>query len=330
MPKVSDIGERALIQRIIKQITPMPEMPIPFWDDASAVSMGDGRSIVINTDMLVWETDIPIGMTPFQAARKSVIMNVSDLGAKGVQPIIFMPNIGIPWNYDVEKVEEMARGFETGAREYGAYVVGGDTNEACDVIISGLALGIAEENHIMKRDGGALPGHHLAVTGNFGLTSIGFMHLLKNVEIKSEVKKEVLEAVYMPKARVREGVALAETRVVTSCMDSSDGLSLSLYDLRKSIGYGFIIENPPVHQNTDLFAKRLGLDPLSLAFAGGEEYELIFTYPPEKTQVVQKALQRVGCDLIEIGVVSDKEHIVIKQNDRLVPIEGDGWEHFTK
>jgi thiamine-monophosphate kinase len=330
MPKVSDIGERALIQRIMKQITPMPEMPISFWDDASAVSLGDGRSIVINTDMLVWETDIPQGMTPFQAARKSVVMNISDLGAKGVQPMVFMPNIGIPWDYDVQKVEEMARGFETGAREYGAYVVGGDTNEACDVIISGLALGITEENRIMKRDGGALPGHRLAVTGSFGLTSIGFMHLLKDVEIESEVKTEVLESVYMPKARVKEGVALAKTRVVTSCMDSSDGLSVSLYDLRKSIGYGFIVENPPIHQHTDLFAKRHGLDPLSLAFAGGEEYELVFTYPPENTQVVREALQGVGCGLIEIGVVSDKEDIVMKHNDRLVPIEWGGWDHFTK
>lgn len=330
MPKVSDIGERALIERIIKHITPMPGMPIPFWDDASAVSLGDGRSIVVNTDMLVWETDIPRRMTPFQAARKSVVMNVSDLGAKGVQPIVFMSNIGVPSDYDVKKVEEMAKGFEAGAREYGAYVVGGDTNEASDVIISGLAFGITEENLIMKRAGGASPGDCLAVTGSFGLTSMGFMHLLEGVEIEPAMKAKVLESVYLPKARVREGVALAKTGVVTSCMDSSDGLSVSLYDLKKSIGYGFIVENPPVHQHAVEFAKRHGLDPVSLAFNGGEEYELVFTYPPEKRQVVQEALKGVGCDLIEIGVVSHKEGIVMKQNDRLVPLEWGGWDHFKK
>ena len=101
MSKVSDIGERSLIQRIMKHLTPMPDMPIPFWDDASALSLGDGRAIVINTDMLVWETDVPVGMSPYQAARKAVVMNVSDLGAKGVQPIAFMPNIGIPDDYDI-------------------------------------------------------------------------------------------------------------------------------------------------------------------------------------------------------------------------------------
>ena len=54
----------------------------------------------------------------------------------------------------LENVEEMAKGFEAGARQYGAYVVGGDTNEAYDVIISGLALGITAEKSIMKRSGG--------------------------------------------------------------------------------------------------------------------------------------------------------------------------------
>ena len=96
MSSVSNIGERSLIQRILNNLTPMPDMPIPFWDDASAVNIGGGKAMVINTDMLVWKTDVPEGMTPFQVARKVVVMNFSDLGAKGVQPIAFMPNIGIP------------------------------------------------------------------------------------------------------------------------------------------------------------------------------------------------------------------------------------------
>jgi len=122
MPSVSEIGERALIQRIMKHLTPMPGMPIPFWDDASALSLGDGRALIVNTDMLVWETDIPSGMTPFQAARKAVVMNVSDLGAKGVQPMAFMPSIGVPSDYPVDDVVELAKGFEAGARAYDCYV----------------------------------------------------------------------------------------------------------------------------------------------------------------------------------------------------------------
>ena len=48
MPTVSEIGERSLIEIFMKHLTPMPGMPIPFWDDASAIDIGDGRAVVIN------------------------------------------------------------------------------------------------------------------------------------------------------------------------------------------------------------------------------------------------------------------------------------------
>ncbi|MCW4011816.1 MAG: thiamine-phosphate kinase [Candidatus Bathyarchaeota archaeon] len=329
MSRVSDVGERTLIQRIMKQLTPMPGMPIPFWDDASALSLGDGRALVVNTDMLVWKTDIPAGMTSFQAARKAVVMNVSDLGAKGAQPTAFMPNIGIPDDYPVEAVEDMAKGFEAGAREYGCHVVGGDTNEACDVIISGTALGIMDEKRIMLRAGGAKPGHILATTGYFGLTSVGFTHLMGGIEPQKDVKQPALDAVYMPKARVEEGIALSKTGVVSSCMDSSDGLSVSLYDLRRSIGFGFVVDDPPIHPLALKFAERKGLDPVSLAFNGGEEYELVFTYPPSKGSKIKAALKSVGCELLNIGVVSEGKEIVYRRQDKLVPIKKGGWNHFT-
>ena len=96
MATVGEVGERALIDLMLRHITPMPGMPVPFWDDVMAVSLGSGRAAVLNTDMLVWETDVPPGMTPFQAARKAVVMNFSDLGAKGVQPQAFIASLGIP------------------------------------------------------------------------------------------------------------------------------------------------------------------------------------------------------------------------------------------
>jgi len=329
LTKVSEIGERSLICKMMKHLTSMPGMPIPFWDDASALSLGDGRALVINTDMLVWETDIPPGMTPFQAARKAVVMAVSDLGAKGVRPVAFMPSIGLPSDYPSESVEEMAKGFEAGAREYGAYVVGGDTNEACDVIVAGTAFGFIDESRIMLRAGGIEPGHILAVTGYFGLTSIGFKHLLEKVEISSNLRETVLNTIYMPKARVAEGAALAETGAVSSCMDSSDGLAMSLYDLRRSTGYGFVVNDPPVHPLVVKFAETMGDDPYSYAFYGGEEYELIFTYPPGQEAVVRKALEKVGCPLINIGIVSEGKKIVYRHGNKYRPVKKGGWDHFT-
>jgi thiamine-monophosphate kinase len=312
----------------MKHLTPMPGMPIPFWDDASAIDIGDGRAIVINTDMLVWSTDVPEGMTPFQAARKAVVMNISDLAAKGVKPIAFMPSLAIPSDYGVKDAEELVKGFEAGARMYESYVVGGDTNEACDVIISGLALGVTDSKSIMKRDNGVKPGHKLAVTGEFGLTSAGFKHLLEGTPLPEALRDLILDSIYLPNARVKEGLALAGTGCVTSCMDSSDGLSVSLYDLMRSSGYGFKLDSIPVHSTAEKFAVYNDLEPNELALFGGEEYELVFTYSPRDRGKIATALEGVGCELITIGTVTKDESIVYEREGSVTPIIKGGWDHF--
>jgi thiamine-monophosphate kinase len=328
LAKVSDIGERMLIQRVMRHLTQMPNMPLPFWDDASALHVGDGRVAVINTDMLVWSTDVPVGMTPFQAARKTVVMNISDLAAKGVKPLIFMPSVGIPADYLVSDMEDIARGFESGSREYDTYVVGGDTNEACDMIISGVAIGLTEENKLMLRSGGSKPGDILATTGLFGLTSCGFKHLLEGHELPSELKSEVLNSIYMPSARVAEGLTLADTGIVTSCIDSSDGLAVSLYDLSRSTGLGYILNDVPIHPAVKLFAKVNNLNPVDLALYGGEEYELVFTFNPENVTVVSDALSRVGCNLIIIGEVVSEKRVLLQHEGIIDEVKPKGWEHF--
>lgn len=328
MTRVSDIGEWSLIERIMKHLTRMPDMPLPFWDDASALDLGDERAIVINTDMLVWETDVPVGMTPYQAGRKAVVMNVSDLGAKGVEPLAFMPNIGLPVDYPVDNVVDIAKGLETGAREYGCYVIGGDTNEACDVIISGLAIGIVEKTRILKRAGGMRGGDVLATTGTFGLTSAGFKHLIEGYNLPGEISEPILESIYMPRAQVKEGVVLSETGAITGCMDSSDGLALSLYDLQRSTGFGFKVKKLPLDPVAEKFAKHNNLDPALLVLHGGEEYHLVFTFHPLKEKKIRSALKKIGSEPLIIGEVTENKQIAYRKDGMDIHILPKGWEHF--
>jgi len=327
MSSAGDVGERGIIEIMLRHITPMPGMPIPFWDDVMAVSLGDGRAVVLNTDMLVWSTDVPRGMTHRQAARKAVVMNFSDLGAKGVRPTAFLSNLALPREIPVEEVEELARGFEEGAREYGGYVIGGDTNEADDIIISGVAIGVADEGALIKREG-ATPGDILATTGYFGDTASAFKMLLEEYEGPKEIEEGLLGSVYSPRARVEEGVALAEAGAATSSIDSSDGLARSLYDLSRSADLGFRVTQIPISQNARRFAEHNDLDPRALALYGGEEYELVFTVDPKKLGKAREALRKVGCTLIVIGKVTKEKEIVHVEDGVSKPIKRGGWDHF--
>ena len=88
------LGERKIIEIIQSRLTLMPKMPIPFGDDVAAYDLGDGKLAVLKTDMLVDKTDVPSGMNLWQAARKTVVMNVSDFAAKGVKPIAMLVSLG--------------------------------------------------------------------------------------------------------------------------------------------------------------------------------------------------------------------------------------------
>ncbi|MEM3640934.1 MAG: hypothetical protein QXH37_03305, partial [Candidatus Bathyarchaeia archaeon] len=70
-----NLGERKIIEIIQNRLDLLPKMPIPFGDDVSAYDVGDGKLAVLKADMLVDKTDVPPGMSLWQAARKAVVMN---------------------------------------------------------------------------------------------------------------------------------------------------------------------------------------------------------------------------------------------------------------
>jgi thiamine-monophosphate kinase len=323
------MGERKAIELILERLEKMPQMPIPFGDDVSAYPLSKKQLFILKTDMLVGETDVPKGMSLWQAARKAVVMNVSDFAAKGVKPLVMLVSLGLPKNTTQEELEEIAKGLNAGAREYEAFIIGGDTNEASDLIISLSLFGLARRDHVVLRSE-AKPDDVVAVTGSFGKTSAGLKILLENYKAPMDIRNTLLEPVYMPKARLKEGLALSATKAVTSAIDSSDGLAWSLHELSKASSVGFLIENVPVAAETVKFAEINGLDPLDLALYGGEEYELVLTIKPSLWTKAEKAVKSVGGNLIKIGRVTAERQIILDVEGERRFIEPRGWEHFRK
>jgi len=327
LKSLEELGERKIIEIIFKYLEKMPNMPIPFGDDASAINIGHGKLAVMKTDMLVGKTDVPKGMSLWQAARKAVVMNISDLAAKGVQPIAVLASLGLPQGYTEEDIEQISKGMNIGAREYKAYILGGDTNEASDLIISCSAIGITEKHLLMKRSG-ARPGDIVAVTGHFGKTVVGLKFLLKGLPTPVGIKQPLVDAVLMPHARLEEGLALAQTRAVTASIDSSDGLAWSLHEIARASNIGFFIDNLPIAKEAEEFAKINNLNPIELSLYGGEEYELVITVGPKLWKKAKDAVQNVGTPLIKIGKVTKEKSLILKTDKKILQIEPRGWEHF--
>lgn len=320
------LGEHRIIQIIQSHLTPLPNIPVPFGEDVSAVNFDQKLVAVLKTDMLVGKTDVPEEMTLFQAARKALVMNVSDFASKGVQPIAALVALGLQANYTQKNIEEIANGLNSGAREYGSYIIGGDTSEASDLIISVSLYGTANKSALMLRNG-AKPGDVLAVTGFFGKSAAGLRMLLGECLVSKNTKTFV-DSVLMPKAKLMEGLALGGCGVVSSSMDSSDGLAWTLHELAHSSNVGFELDKIPVAPEVKMFAKLNNLDVSDLALYGGEEYELVLTIKPEGWATALAAVEAVGGQLLSIGKATHEKQIILRANGEEKPIEAHGWEHF--
>jgi len=325
--KVSELGERKVIQTIIGCLETMPKMPIQFGDDVSAVKISKTALAVVKTDMLVGKTDIPPGMSLRQAARKAVVMNVSDFAAKGVKPLAALVSLGLPITFDEENLRQIGLGLNEGAREYGAYIIGGDTGEASDLIISCSLIGICKKQILIRRSTAQL-GDIVAVTGEFGKTAAGLKILLDRLDVPEEIRKPLTEAVFWPKARLKEGVVLAEAGFLSSSIDSSDGLAWSLHELSVASDVGFTIDFVPLAAEAIEFARFFNLDPLNLGLYGGEEYELVVTVKRKFWDNAKKAMENLGSRLIKIGEVTEEKRLIVKNGVEIMPIEPKGWEHF--
>lgn len=328
MKTLKALGERQTIKLIIDRLERMPKMPIPFGDDVSAYPLNGDVLAVLKMDMLVGKTDVPKGMSLWQAARKAVVMNISDFAAKGVEPCAILVSLGLPRDTTQNKLERIADGLNAGAREYGVYIIGGDTNETSDLVLSLSVFGFANKNEIMMRSK-AKPGDILATTGFFGKTAAGLKILLEGLDAPKKIHNALMSSVLMPKARLKEGLVLGKARVVTASIDSSDGLAWSLHEIASASNVGFLVSSVPVAEEVKEFAKINKLDSLELALYGGEEYELVLTVKPELWEKAAKAVETVGGKLVPMGKAITERQVLLNINGEERVIEPRGWEHFS-
>ncbi len=316
-------SEREII-RILTGLFGRTNLPLDYDDDVAAVPFSSGKWLILKSDMLVASTDVPPGMTLRQAARKAVVATVSDFAAKGIKPKALMVSLGLPSKVRRSMVREIGEGLSEAAAEYNCKIVGGDTNQADDLVIDCIGAGEVEPGGLMRRDG-AKPGDRVAVTGRFGNSAAGLKMLFSGRRARSPGERRLALAVLTPTARLDEGLVLARTRAVTSCIDSSDGLAWSLHEIARSSKVGILLDKIPVAPEAQLYAQRHRVSALELALYGGEEYELVVTVKREEFARAKGAVP----SLVVIGrVIPGPPGVTAGFGGKRFPVEARGWEHF--
>jgi thiamine-monophosphate kinase len=324
--KRTGLGERDIIRRLTERFAKSGNrLPLGFEDDVAAYPMTRQQLLVLKTDTLVGSTDVPPGMGLKEASRKAVVSTISDFAAKGVQPAGLLISLALPSPVSSQMVNELASGIQSACEEYHCRVIGGDTGESSDLLIDCIGFGFAQADRIMRRDG-ARPGDVIAVTGTFGRTGAGLKILLSRKKALIRKFPGLVGSVMHPRARLNAGLRLADSGMVNSSIDSSDGLAWSLHEIARVSKVSMFLDRVPVAPEVRTFADQEGLNFQQLSLYGGEEYELVVTIPEENFARVKRA----AGSLIRIGTVEKGQgKVAVMSAGKVSEIEARGWEHMV-
>lgn len=227
-----------------------------FNDDAAVLELG-GEVLVLTHDAMVEGVHFLAGQDPADVAWKLVSTNISDLAAKGAEPIGVLLGYQLAGN-DARFVAGLAEALD----HYGAKLLGGDTTGGNGPQSLGLtAIGRATFTPVPSRSG-AQPGDAIWLTGSLGGAMAGLEALKAGSGDSAAYRR--------PQARLADGLALAGQ--VTAMMDVSDGLLLDALRMATASVATFAISSAavPIAVPENRRAE---------ALRWGDDYELLFTLP---------------------------------------------------
>jgi thiamine-monophosphate kinase len=303
---------------------------IPSGDDAAVVRC-EGLAVT-SVDAFVEGVHFRLATTSMgDLGHRCLAAAVSDLAAMGARPGEAYFAVGLPPQLGERELLELTDGAEALARELGMTICGGDLTACPELFVVVTAVGHADDEQELARRDGAEPGDRVGVTGTLGGSAAG--HLLlerKGSGLDTELGDELLERHLRPRPLIDAGAALARAGV-SAMLDLSDGIASDAERLAECSGALVEIDltRLPVAEGVEAVAVSAGLDPLELAAAGGEDYELLFTVPESAADQVAAAGNAAGSPVTWIGTVREGAGVrLLAEGGAARPLRG--WDHFSR
>ncbi|MBW2589615.1 MAG: thiamine-phosphate kinase [Deltaproteobacteria bacterium] len=333
--KLKDIGEFGFIEKISQGCLIRPDNIIKaIGDDAAAFYTNSGQVCLITTDLLVERVHfMRDATTGFNLGYKSMAVNLSDIAAMGGTAKEAFVSVAIPEDCSTDFLEDVYRGIKDLAYEFNVNILGGDTTlSIVDLIINISVTGSVLREELLLRNA-AQHGDIIFSTGFLGDSRAGLHLILNNMPADSEELKELFNSHILPRPFLHEGRFLASQNGVHAAIDVSDGLSSDIGHIAKesNVGVSLFAEKIPVSENLIYFCNRFKFNPVEFALAGGEDYTLLCTISPDKSdEVARKYLKTFNNPLYPIGKITDPGKMeIIDSSGRAKGFKPEGWDHFT-
>lgn len=335
--KVKELGEFGLINRLASRLANYSEdVLVGVGDDVAVLRTTSDRYLLATCDVQVAGVHfIPEMVTPYQIGRKVAAVNLSDIAAMGGTPRHFLISLVLPENTEVLFIDGLYEGLAEACRLYQVDIIGGNIAQGDQLAIDVFLLGEVAPDQLLLRSG-AQPGDQVLVTGQLGNSAAGLRLLLDTALAISEMDRHALVTSHiLPRPRLIESAVVVESRAATAMIDLSDGLSRDIGHIcdQSRVGVRLWAEQLPMSSAAKRVAELTAMPFWQLALAGGEDYELCFTVPPDAAkELIREMPQKTGTSLTRVGEIlrADEGRWLVLPDGQSVPLQQKGWEHFRK
>lgn len=324
------MGEFDLIDRFFKR--PVRRAALGVGDDCALLNPTPGMQLAISTDLLLEGRHFLSTVDPVRLGHKALAVNLSDLAACGARPLAFTLALALPEAIDAW-LEGFSRGLFALADAHDCELIGGDTTRG-PLAICITVFGEVPPGQALLRSG-ARPGDDLYVSGTLGDARLALEVFRGTRSVPQAAFEAARERMEQPTPRVALGLALRG--VATAAADISDGLVGDLGHILKASGAGAWIDTSIA---INLIAARgyLTLEggqsdaefALECVLAGGDDYELVFTAPPEARNRVKAAAVQTRTPVTRIGRIEAEPGLRLVDGSG-APVAGrfTSFDHFS-
>jgi thiamine-monophosphate kinase len=323
-------GEFELIARYFAPLA-TDRAALGLADDAAQVRLRPGEDLVVTTDLVAAGVHFFADDPPEAIAHKALRVNLSDLAAKGAQPVGYLLALALPADWTEAWIARFARGLAADQAAYRISLLGGDTSRAANGLTATItALGRLPRGAMVHR-AGARPGDLVYVSGTIGDAALGLALRLGKVDRKAAGRGAalLLDRYLHPQPRMR--LASAIRRYASSALDVSDGLIGDFAHICDASKVGGLIDAAKVPLSAPA-TKLVRTEPqlLELALTGGDDYEILATIAPRDAASFERAARRAAVSVTQIGRVTEGQgRPVVVGNDGEPLVFGHAsFDHF--
>ena len=298
-------------------------------DDAGLFRPRPGHETVLTCDWFLegthfWRKKHP----PDAVGWKCLARAVSDIAAMGGRPRCFLLSLALPETHTGRWLDLFLGGLRRASHNFHCPLVGGDTTRRDEILINAAVVGEVRAGHTVLRSG-ARQGDIIYVSGRLGEAELG-LQIVRQGKRAADMENSLTRKHLYPEPRLALGQWLVKKGLATAMMDLSDGLSSDLPRLCAASSVGAQLEKAKIPQvQAPQVAAKHGCDPRQLALHGGDDYELLFTVPPQKAGVLPTSF--LGVRLTAIGsITADRKLLVLEENGRARLLVTGGWDPFRK